>query len=119
MYNGFHPQDVALTLVGLLLWGTWIGVTWKSLGPGWRIPGMIYAAVMIFMVIRAASLFFGTAFSSTQAILLTAGTALLTIADFEYSIHRFVKPRPWIYGPLMYPTGQLLIALSPAYFLVS
>jgi hypothetical protein len=119
VFNGFHPQDVPVTIVGLVFWAAWIGVAWRSLSAGWKIPGMIYAAVMIFMVIRAVSLFFGTAFSATQAILLTTGTAMLTIADFEYSIHRFVKPRPWIYGPLMYPTGQLLIALSPAYFLTA
>jgi hypothetical protein len=41
---------------------------------------------------------------------------MLFVADFEYSIHRFRRPFETIYGPLLYPTGQLAIALSTSFF---
>ena len=116
IYNGFHPQDVFVAAVGLVVWGGIVAFIWRGLGQGWRIPAIIYSGVMVFMVTRAVSTYFGTAFTVTQATLLTTGTSLLLVADVEYSIHRFLRPFKWIIGPLMYPTGQLFIALSPSYF---
>jgi uncharacterized membrane protein YhhN len=116
IYNGFHPEDVFVAAVGVLVWGGIVAHVWRGLGKGWGIPVIIYTGVMVFMVTRAVSTYFGTAFSITQATLLTAGTSLLLVADFEYSVHRFLRPFKTIFGPLMYPTGQLLIALSPSYF---
>jgi uncharacterized membrane protein YhhN len=116
IYNGFHPQDLSVAAAGLVVWIGMVAFIWRGLGKGWGIPAIIYTGVMIFMVTRSVSMYFGTAFSLTQATLMTTGTSLLLIADFEYSIHRFLRPFKTIMGPLMYPTGQLLIALSPSYF---
>ena len=38
------------------------------------------------------------------------------LASRGCNTHRFLRPFKWIIGPLMYPTGQLFIALSPSYF---
>ena len=77
---------------------------------------MIYALVMLFGVSRGIATFFGDTFSTTQAVLLSAGTSMLFIADTEYGIHRFKRPFATIIGPILYPSGQLAIALSTSYF---
>jgi len=100
----------------LLVWAAVTAHLWRGLGARWRIPAMAYTAVMLFMVSRGIGTFFGEVFSTTQAVMLSAGTSMLFVADCEYSVHRFKRPFQTIYGPLLYPTGQLLIALSPSYF---
>lgn len=116
IYDGFHPEDIVVGIVLLLVWGGVMAHLWRDLGSRWRIPAMAYTAVMLFMVSRGIATFFGDVFSTTQAVMLSAGTSMLFAADVEYSIHRFKRPFQTIYGPLLYPTGQLLIALSPSYF---
>ncbi len=116
IYDGFHPEDIAVGVVLLLIWAAVVAFLWRDLTPAWRIPVMAYALVMLIMVSRGIATFFGDVFSTTQAVLLSAGTSMLFIADLEYSAHRFKRAFQTIYGPLLYPTGQLLIALSPAYF---
>ena len=116
VYNGFHPQDLIVGGALLLVFFGIMAFIWKGLGGGWKIPVIIYGLAMLFMVSRGISTFFGDVFSLTQAILLTIGTSILFIADSEYSIHRFIKPRKMIIGPILYPTGQLLIALSCSFF---
>jgi len=116
IYDGFHPEDIAVGAVLLLVWAAVVAHLWKDLDASWRIPVMVYALVMLIMVSRGIATFFGDVFSTTQAVLLSAGTSMLFVADLEYSVHRFKRPFRTIYGPLLYPTGQLLIALSPSYF---
>jgi uncharacterized membrane protein YhhN len=116
VYDGFHREDVVVAALLLLVWVAVVAHLWKDLGSGWRIPAAVYALAMLFMVSRGIGTFFGDFFSTTQAVLLSAGTSMLFVADVEYSIHRFKRPFPTIYGPLLYPTGQLLIALSTSYF---
>ena len=116
VYHGFCSEDIYIGVGLLLIYFFLMIFLWKGLGREWRIPVALYALVMLFMVSRAISTFFGSFFSLTQAILLTIGTSILFIADTEYGIHRFMKPFKMIIGPILYPTGQLLIALSPAYF---
>jgi uncharacterized membrane protein YhhN len=116
VYDGFHGEDVAVAAVLLLVYAAVVIHLWKDLGPRWRIPAMLYTLVMLIMVSRGIATFFGDVFSTTQAVLLSAGTSMLFVADVEYSVHRFKQPRPTIYGPLLYPTGQLAIALSTSYF---
>ncbi len=116
IYDGFHPEDIAVGVVLLLIWGAVVAFLWRDLASAWRIPVMVYALVMLIMVSRGIATFFGDVFSTTQAVLLSAGTSMLFVADLEYSAHRFKRPFQTIHGPLLYPTGQLLIALSPAYF---
>jgi uncharacterized membrane protein YhhN len=116
VYDGFHREDIAVAALLLLVWVAVVAHLWKDLGTGWRISAAAYALAMLFMVSRGIGTFFGDVFSTTQAVLLAAGTSMLFVADVEYSIHRFKRPRPTIYGPLLYPTGQLAIALSTSYF---
>jgi uncharacterized membrane protein YhhN len=116
VYDGFHLQDLAVAAVLLLVYAALLATLWRHLDRGWRIPVMAYALVMLFMVSRALGTFFGDFFGTTQAVLLSLGTASLFIADAEYSIHRFVRPFRTIIGPILYPGGQLAIALSTSYF---
>lgn len=116
IYNGFHREDIFVAIGLLVVLIGLLSYIWKGLGKEWKIPVVLYAMVMLFMVHRAVSTFFGDFFSVTQAVLLTIGTSILFIADSEYSIHRFIKPFKFIIGPFLYPTGQLLIALSTSYF---
>jgi uncharacterized membrane protein YhhN len=94
-----------------------MGLYWKNLGK-YKIAVMIYGLVMPFMVTRAISTLFGDTFSLVSAILITAGSSLLFLGDIEYGLHRFRKPGKFTIGPVCYAGGQLLIALSCAYFLL-
>ena len=116
IYDGFHREDIAVGIALLLIWAAVVALLWKDLDRSWRIPVMVYALVMLIMVSRGIATFFGDVFSTTQAVLLSAGTSMLFVADLEYSVHRFKRPFRTIYGPLLYPTGQLAIALSTSYF---
>jgi uncharacterized membrane protein YhhN len=116
VYDGFHVEDLAVGVILLLVYAALIALLWRHLERSWRVPVMVYALVMLFMVSRALGTFFGTFFGTTQAVLLSVGTSALFIADAEYSFHRFVRPFDTIVGPILYPGGQLAIALSTAYF---
>jgi uncharacterized membrane protein YhhN len=116
VYDGFHREDIAVAALLLLVWVAVVAHLWRDLGARWRIPATVYTLVMLFMVSRGIGTFFGEVFSTTQAVLLSAGTSMLFVADVECSIHRFKRPFQTIYGPLLYPTGQLAIALSTSYF---
>lgn len=116
VYDGFHVEDIFVAAALLLVYVGVMAHLWRALEGGWRVPVMIYALVMLFGVSRGIGTFFGDAFSTTQAVLLSAGTSMLFIADTEYGIHRFKRPFATIIGPLLYPGGQLAIALSTSYF---
>jgi uncharacterized membrane protein YhhN len=69
------------------------------------------------MVNRAFSTFFGDAFTTTQAWLITLGAVLFWLSDLVLAINRFRRPLKWeALGLYLYYGGQLLIALSPSYF---
>ena len=116
IYDGFHFQDIPVAAVLVVVWVAVVLHLWKDLAPSWRTAVIAYTLVMLIMVSRGIGTFFGDVFSTTQAVLLSSGTTMLFVADFEYSIHRFRRPIETIYGPLLYPTGQLFIALSTSYF---
>jgi hypothetical protein len=50
--------------------------------------------------------------------MVTVGCTLLFLGDVEYGLHRFHKPLKFFFGPICYAGGQLLVALSCAYFLL-
>jgi uncharacterized membrane protein YhhN len=114
--NGFHPQDL---VTGAILLVLGIGI-YLYLRPGLgRMGGSValYILVICFMVNRAASTFFGTAFSLAQAWLVTFGAFLFWVSDLLLAINRFRKPlRAAPLGLLLYYAAQLLIALSPSFF---
>ncbi|HOG45098.1 MAG TPA: lysoplasmalogenase family protein [Anaerolineae bacterium] len=115
VFSGFQRQDLVSGLLLFLVYLALVRYLWPGLG-SFRIPILIYGLIMPLMVNRAISTFFGSTFSTTQAILLTAGTSMLYLGDIEYGIHRFRRPIKYSVGPILYAGGQLLVALSCAYF---
>ena len=117
-YSGFHWQDIIVGGVFLLIYVFLMRLYWKGLG-NFKVPVLIYGLAMPFMVTRAISTLFGTSFSIVSAILVTIGCTMLFLGDVEYGLHRFRNPLKFFFGPICYAGGQLLIALSCAYFLLS
>jgi uncharacterized membrane protein YhhN len=114
--NGFYPQDL---IAGALLLTVAIGV-YLYLRPGlgpMKAPVILYILIICLMINRAASTFFGDAFTTTQALLITLGAILFWLSDLMLAINRFRRPfRLEATGLFLYYGGQLLIALSPSYF---
>lgn len=114
--NGFRQQDIYVGIGFLLFYVFLMAMYWKGLGK-YKLPIMIYGLIMPFMVTRAISTLYGGVFSLTSAVLATVGSSMLFAGDVEYGFFRFVKPGKFTFGPICYAGGQLLIALSCAYFL--
>jgi hypothetical protein len=69
------------------------------------------------MVNRAISTFFGDAFTTTQAWLISLGAISFMFSDIVLAVNRFHHPMEKHRLSLFpYFLGQLLIALSPSYF---
>ncbi len=115
--QGFHSKDIPISILFLLIYILLMRLYWKKLGK-YRLPVMIYGVFMPFMVTRAISTLYGGEFPLTAAVLVTAGSLLLFLGDLEYGIHRFYKPGKFTIGPICYAGGQLLVALSCAYFIL-
>jgi uncharacterized membrane protein YhhN len=115
--NGFHPQD---PIVGLVLLAVAVAV-YHYLKPGlgaMKAPVILYILVICTMVSRAASTFFGDAFTTTQAWLISLGAILFWLSDLMLAVNRFRHPfRLEPLGLYLYYGGQVLIALSPSFFL--
>lgn len=116
LFNGFHPEDL-ITAVALFLVAIPI---YLYLRPGlgrMHLPVVIYIVVILVMVHRALSTFFGDTFNTGQAWLLSVGAILFLLSDVLLAINRFRQPfktaRLRLY---LYYAGQLLIALAPHYF---
>lgn len=115
--GGFKKADWIVGILFICIYVLLMRLYWKNLGK-YRLPIMIYGLVMPFMVTRAVSTLFGDAFSLTSALLITFGSSMLFLGDVEYGMQRFRKPGRFTIGPVCYAGGQLLIALSCAYFLL-
>lgn len=116
IFDGFHAEDLISAVVLLVL-----GVAvYLYLRPGlgtMQGPVIFYIVVICFMVNRAVSAFYGQAFTSTQAWLLAVGAILFWLSDLMLAINRFRHPfKVEPTSLFLYYGGQLLIALSPAYF---
>jgi uncharacterized membrane protein YhhN len=114
--NGFHPADLVSGTVLLA-----IGVAvYLYLRPGlgrMKGPVILYMGALCFMVNRAVSTLFGTAFTPVQAWILTIGSVLFLLSDLFLAVDRFRRPlRSKLPALVLYYGGQLLIALSPSYF---
>lgn len=114
--NGFHPQDLITGALLLVL----AAATYLYLRPGlgrMKGPVILYILVISFMVNRAVSTFFGDAFTTQQAWLVTLGAILFWLSDLVLAVNRFRRPLRWERLSLFpYYGGQVLIALSAAYF---
>ncbi len=116
-FSGFQKPDLIVAGIFILIYIFLMRLYWNGLG-NFKIPILIYGLVMPFMVTRAISTLFGSSFSLASAVLVTAGCTMLFLGDIEYGMHRFRKPLKFFFGPICYAGGQLLIALSCAYFLL-
>lgn len=116
-FNGFQPQDLITGAVLLVL----AVIVFLYLKPGlgnMQGPVIFYILVICLMVNRAISTFFGDTFSITQAWLVTIGAVLFWLSDLILAINRFRHPfKAQRLSLFLYYGGQLLIALSPSYFL--
>ena len=115
--QGFHRQDILIGILFVIIYALLMCLYWKGLGI-YKIPVMIYGLFMPFMVTRAISTLTGGVFPLTAAVLVTAGSILLFLGDVEYGTQRFFKPGKFTIGPICYAGGQLLIALSCAFFIL-
>lgn len=116
LFNGFHPQDAICGAVLLVFGASVVAYLWPGLG-SMKMPVLAYVLVILFMVDRALSGFFGTTFSQTQAWLLGLGAVFFMLSDLLLAVNRFRRPfRAEPLGLFLYYSGQLLIALSPSYF---
>ena len=111
--NGFYWQDFFSAAIIVAL-STMIYVyLYPSLGK-MKLAVAFYVLIISFMVWRAISIPFGTAFSPAQAGLILSGAILFYMADALEAFYRFknqvVRLRA-IYLSFYY-AGQLLIALS-------
>ncbi|PKN97565.1 MAG: hypothetical protein CVU42_15590 [Chloroflexi bacterium HGW-Chloroflexi-4] len=114
--RGFHQGDILVGLLFIAIYAILMMLFWKNLGK-YKIPVLIYGLILPFMVTRAISTLTGGVFPMTAAILVTAGSLMLYLGDIEYGMQRFYKPGKFTVGPICYAGGQLLIALSCAYFI--
>ena len=116
LFNGFYPGDL---ISGGVLLGVAV-VVYRYLAPNlgkMKGPVIAYIAIICLMVNRAISTFLGTTFTRTQAILVSAGAVLFWISDLILAVNRFGRPFKYHRISLaFYYGGQLLIALSPAFF---
>ncbi len=114
--NGFHSADIVSGAVLLVV----AVPIYLYLRPGlgsMQGPVILYMLIIFFMVNRAVSTFFGAAYTTTQAWLLSVGAILFMLSDLVLAINRFRRPMEKHRLSLFaYYLGQLLIALSPAYF---
>ena len=115
--NGFHPEDLVVAAALLVA----AAGVYLYLKPGlgtMKGPVVVYILVICLMVNRAISTFFGDAFTITQAWLISLGAVLFWLSDLMLAINRFRKPfKKEPLGLFLYYGGQLLIALSPSFFL--
>jgi len=114
--NGFHSGDLVVGAVLLVIGAAIFSYLRPGLGR-MRVPVLIYVVVVLFMVDRAVSAFYGTYFSRTQAWLLAVGATMFMLSDLLLAVNRFRRPfKAEAMGLFLYYGGQLLIALSPSYF---
>jgi uncharacterized membrane protein YhhN len=82
----------------------------------YRVITTLYPFVLLFLLSRAViNLFLGN-LPLLNAVLITLGVILIFITDIEFSVHKFVRPLDKMIGPILYPVGQLSIALSTILF---
>jgi uncharacterized membrane protein YhhN len=114
--NGFHAADI---VTGAVLLGVGAAIFFY-LRPGlgsMKVPVILYIFITCFMVNRAISTFFGDAFTTTQAWLISLGAISFMFSDIVLAVNRFHHPMEKHRLSLFpYFLGQLLIALSPSYF---
>ena len=112
-FNGFFWQDTFSAVIIVALSTIIYVYLYPSLGK-MKLAVAFYVLIISFMVWRAISVIFGTAFTPAQAGLIISGAILFYMADTLEAFYRFknqiVRLRA-VYLSFYY-AGQLLIALS-------
>lgn len=115
--GGFHfPLDfIVIGFVGLsycfLVFSSWDSHFFQHLGK-YRLITNFYPILLLFLLTRAIFNLFQSSLPFLSVLLLTTGVVLIFITDMEFSIDKFFKPREHLVGPILYPLGQLALALS-------
>jgi hypothetical protein len=115
--GGFNlPLDViiisgALFLYFLALKSNWDTNYLQEMGR-FRVITCFYPIMLLFLLSRALLNFFESTLPLFSVIILTTGIFLIFLTDIEFSVDKFFKPVDNMIGPILYPLGQLAIALS-------
>ena len=116
LFGGFYAREIPVAVVLLLIGVGFFIYVHSHLGP-MRIPIMIYALLISFMVCSAAATLFDSGFSVIQGILLTVGASLFYTSDIILAVNKFRHPfrMSRLANLSTYYAGQLLIALAASY----
>lgn len=107
------PSGVMLIVYLLIMRYLWPGLIKAKM----QVYVGAYTFVWCFVISRAMSTFFGGRFSLVQSIMLTCGTLLFFSGDLQLAIQKYANPKVSIFwGACLYWGGQILIALSPAFW---
>ncbi|MHA2202986.1 MAG: hypothetical protein ACW991_04800 [Candidatus Hodarchaeales archaeon] len=115
--GGLHfPLDLviigfAFLSYSLLVMSSWDSQYFRHLGK-YRLITNFYPILLFFLLSRAVFNLFQSSLPFTSVLMLTIGVLLIFITDMEFSIDKFFKPRECMVGPVLYPLGQLVLALS-------
>ena len=115
--GGFNlPVDViiisgALFLYVLSLKSNWDTKYLQHMGK-YRVITCFYPIMLLYLLSRAFMNWFDSTLPLFSVIILTSGVFLIFMTDIEFSIDKFFKPVDKMIGPILYPLGQLAIALS-------
>jgi uncharacterized membrane protein YhhN len=78
----------------------------------YKVITTLYPIVLLFLLSRAIINLFLGSLPILNAGLIVLGIIMIFITDMEFSMNKFVRPLDKMVGPLLYPIGQLCIALS-------
>jgi hypothetical protein len=115
--GGFlFPVDILVIGLALLIYCILLGSTWssqhfQSLGK-FKVITLFYPIMLLFLLSRAIVNLIQSSLPLLSVVILTAGLLFIFISDMEFSLNKFFKPLDKMIGPLLYPLGQLAIALS-------
>ena len=110
------PLDLIIISGALLLYLLSLKSNWdsnyvESMGK-FRFITCFYPIMLLFLLSRAIINCFHSNLPLISVIILTSGILLILITDIEFSMDKFFKPVDKMIGPILYPLGQLAIALS-------
>ena len=115
-FGGFRASALPAAAILLLVGAGFIVYMLDYLGR-MKVPVIIYALLISFMVWSAAASLPDDEFSKSQGVLLIAGAGLFYISDIILAVNKFRHPfrmgRPA--NLITYYAGQLLIALAASY----
>ncbi len=115
--GGFHfPLDLVIIIFAclsysFLMMSSWDSQYFQHLGK-YRLITNFYPILLFFLLSRAIINLFQSSLPLTSVLMLIIGVLLIFITDMEFSIDKFFKPRERMVGPVLYPLGQLALALS-------